>query len=250
MSKNLSIEFKVNSKNYYPEYTVRLLLIFIFLYFNNNRNSDSENSYILGILFILLNISISTLTLYGTSRRKKTVLSFLKMRLKSLNEFDDFEISPSTDFSNFYIFSLINSILFSGSIATIFYFLNLISISQDSFFYPILIFIVTPLFFIIQRKFRYHFISSNIENIYVDGKKLNTNELADFNEFLFKKNESESELYYLNDGYIYDLEEKANVYKLRVETLLIEAVFIGALTFGTFVQLTSPESITSFDSIQ
>ena len=82
MSKNLSIEFKVNSKNYYPEYTVRLLLIFIFLYFNNNQNSDSENSYILGILFILLNISISALTLYGTSRRKKTVLSFLKMTQK------------------------------------------------------------------------------------------------------------------------------------------------------------------------
>ena len=240
MSKNLTIEFKVNSKNFYPEYTVRLLLIFIFFISKLYKSSDSDSSYIIGSLFVLLNISISLLTFYGTGRRKKTILSFLKMRLKSSSEYDDFNLSKSTDFSKFHLFSIINAILFSVSIACFF----------GRGYIPVSLIIVTPVYYLVLWKFRFNFISSNITNIYKDGKKLNENELANFNEFLFKKNESESELYYLNDGYIYDLEEKANVYKLRVETLLIEAVFIGALTFGTFVQLTSPESITSFDSIQ
>ncbi|MFM7681376.1 MAG: hypothetical protein ACKO7P_01335, partial [Bacteroidota bacterium] len=39
------------------------------------------------------------------------------------------------------------------------------------------------------------------------------------------------------------------IFKQRVETLLIEAVFIGALTFGTFIELTSPESIGAFEQI-
>ena len=99
MSKNLTIEFKVNSKNFYPEYTVRLLLIFIFFISKLYRSSDSDSSYIIGSLFVLLNISISLLTFYGTGRRKKTILSFLKMRLKSSSEYDDFNLSKSTDFS-------------------------------------------------------------------------------------------------------------------------------------------------------
>jgi hypothetical protein len=252
MSKKISIEFKVNSKNFLPEYSVRALffIISLFLIKINYTPSDTSSSYIIAFLFIVLNFTISLLTIYGTGRRKESIVSFVKMRLKSSKDYDEFEFYKKTDFSSFYIFSFINSILFSGTIVFIFHTLELISPSSDDFFYPTIIFLVTPMYFFILKKYRYNFISSNINSVYVEGKKISENKLAEFISFLFKKNETDSELYYLNDGFIYDLEEKANVYKLRVETLLIEAVFIGALTFGTFVQLTSPESINSFDSIK
>lgn len=252
MSKKISIEFKVNSKNFLPEYSVRALffIISLFLIKINYTPSDTSSSYIIAFLFIVLNFTISLLTIYGTGRRKESIVSFVKMRLKSSKDYDEFEFYKKTDFSSFYIFSFINSILFSGTIVFIFHTLELISPLSDDFFYPTIIFLVTPIYFFILKKYRYNFISSNINSVYVEGKKISKNKLAEFISFLFKKNETDSELYYLNDGFIYDLEEKANVYKLRVETLLIEAVFIGALTFGTFVQLTSPESINSFDSIK
>ncbi|MFM7683895.1 MAG: hypothetical protein ACKO7P_14310, partial [Bacteroidota bacterium] len=56
--------------------------------------------------------------------------------------------------------------------------------------------------------------------------------------------------HYLNDMWLISYRRKLSEYRQRVDTLLIEAVFIGTLTFATFVQLTSPESISSLPLIQ
>ena len=60
MKKSLSIEFKINNKNFIPEFLVRFLLLLITLfYFKNQSESISiESSYIIGSLFIVLNFTI------------------------------------------------------------------------------------------------------------------------------------------------------------------------------------------------
>jgi hypothetical protein len=172
------------------------------------------------------------------------------MRIKSHTLYDDFEIDKKIDFNIFYFIAFIASLLFCGSTICIFYILDLISPSDNDLLFPIFILIVLPFYLIIVSRCKTNFISSEIKSISVEGKMLPQKEINNIKEFLKKKNEGEINFYYENDSYLFELEEKSNIYNHRIETLLIEAVFIGALTFGTFIQLTSPESVTAFDDIQ
>jgi hypothetical protein len=93
-----------------------------------------------------------------------------------------------------------------------------------------------------------NFISKGIVAVTLNGHKFSQDEVKEFMVFLYDEKQEE-EGYYVNDSLLHDIERNANIYKQRIETLLIEAVFIGALTFGTYIQLTSPESIGSFREI-
>ena len=250
--KKLTVEFKINLKNFVPEFSIRLmyLLICILIIKSNYKPSESENSYLIAFLFVFFNVVISVLTFYRTYRRKVTIVNFIKMRLKNHTKYNDFEIDKKIDFNLFYLIAFVAAVLFCGSTICIFYVLDLISISDNSLFFPLIFFIILPLYLFIVSRFKTNFISGEIKAISVEGKKLSVNEINSIKDFLKKKNDGQINFYYENDSYLFELEEKSNIYKHRIETLLIEAVFIGALTFGTFIQLTSPESITTFDNIQ
>ena len=250
--KNLTIAFKINLKYFIPEFSIRFLylLVCILIIKSNYKTSDSGNSYLIAFLFIFFNVVISILTFYRSYRRKVTIVNFIKMRIKSHTLYDDFEIDKKIDFNIFYFIAFIASLLFCGSTICIFYILDLISPSDNDLLFPIFILIVLPFYLIIVSRCKTNFISSEIKSISVEGKMLPQKEINNIKEFLKKKNEGEINFYYENDSYLFELEEKSNIYNHRIETLLIEAVFIGALTFGTFIQLTSPESVTAFDDIQ
>ena len=226
------------------------LFICILIITANYKSSESENSYLIASLFVFFNVVISVLTFYRTYRRKATIVNFIKMRIKNHTKYNDFEIDKKIDFNLFYLIAFVAAILFCGSTICIFYVLDLIPTSSNSVFFPIIFFIILPIYLIIVSTFKSNFISGEIKSISVEGKKLPIKEMNSIKDFLKKKNEDQINFYYENDSYIFELEEKSNIYKHRIETLLIEAVFIGALTFGTFIQLTSPESITTFDNIQ
>ena len=250
--KKLTVEFKINLKNFVPEFSIRLLylLICILIIKANYKPSESENSYLIAFLFVFFNVVISVLTFYRTYRRKATIVNFIKMRIKNHTKYNDFEIDEKIDFNLFYLIAFVAAILFFSSTIYIFHVLDLIPISSNSLFFPIIFFIIIPFYLFIVSRFKTNFISGEIKAISVEGKKLPVNEVNSIKDFLKKKNEGQINFYYENDSYLFELEEKSNIYKHRIETLLIEAVFIGALTFGTFIQLTSPESITTFDNIQ
>jgi hypothetical protein len=247
MKKSLSIEFKINNKNFIPEFLVRFLLLLITLfYFKNQSESISiESSYIIGSLFIVLNFTISLLTLFGTSRRKETIVSFIKMRLNTDNEYEEFSVFSSSDLRKFYFISFINLLFFWG---LTFYFFNILNLNE--FINNIIVISTLPIYIFIIYKYKNSFISSEICAVYLDSKKISLAETEKIKNFIFGKSDEKTSHFYLNDGLIHDLEEKASIFKIRVETLLIESVFIGALTFGTFVQLTSPESVSSFNNIK
>lgn len=250
--KKLSIEFKINLKYFIPEFSIRILylLVCILLLKANYKPSESANSFLIALLFIFFNVVISALTFYRTYRSKSTIVNFFKMRIKSHKKYNDLEINKKIDYSIYYIFALLATLLFCGSTICILFVLDLVSLSDRSVLIPIFFFIILPLNLFIFSRCKTNFISSEIKSISVEGKKLSIGEINSIKDYFRKKNENQKNIYYENDSFLYELEEKSNIYKHRVETLLIEAVFIGALTFGTFIQLTSPESITTFDNIQ
>jgi hypothetical protein len=252
MSKQnmLEIEFKQNLKNFIPEIISRFFYLLLCYLVVNYKEDLASNNYIIAGLFVLFNIALFLLTLYFTSRRKITIVNYILMRIKTHPKYSMSRVKISSNSMNspFYIYVIISAILFASSIFVIFYLFLKMSGPQNGWLY-VIIALVTPAFYALTiNYFKLNFISNKISSISFEGNKLSTNEVKEFIHFMYKQNK-DNEVYYLNDSIIYELEEKANVFKLRVETLLIESVFIGALTFGTFVQLTSPESISSFEQI-
>jgi hypothetical protein len=253
-SPKLEIEFNQNLKNFVPEITARIIYLSVSLYWLNLISKTSSvqysQSYFIAGMFVLFNILLFLLTIYGTKRRRLSITKFIEMRLKAHEDYRNCKFIYSSDFlkTPFYILVVLSSLLFAASIFVIFQFLGV----DPSYNSLLIAFIVLGLPFVyglILRKHRMNFISKGIVSVSFNGNKFSDEEVTEFMSLLYD-DINVGEVHYLNDGYIYEIEKRANIFKQRVETLLIEAVFIGALTFGTFVELTSPESIISLDQIQ
>ena len=248
----LEIEFKKNLKNFVPEIVARIIYITICSVILSNhdlKQSFGDHKIFYACLFFMFNIIIFCLTFYGTSRRKKTILSFIYMRLKSHKIYADSKINIKSNFStgNFYVYTVLSSVLFGISVIVVFLFIQPFSPDKDWLFVP-LAFLPTAFYAYMVWKFRMNYISHEIRSVYYERKRLPKKELNEFVKYLFHQSK-EDKVYYNNDEMLFELEKKSNIFKHRVESLLIESVFIGALAFGTFIQLTSPESITSYDTI-
>lgn len=248
----LTIEFKQNLKNFYPEIFARLvylLISFLVLPSDESLINDKDTNYFIAFFFVLFNVVLFILTLYGTGRRRISIMKYIKMRIISNEKYNKCEIKSTSDFNRtpFYVFVIVSSILFAVSNFVIIYFVQIDRGNPNSIF-AIVVIASAFLYGIILRLYRMNFISKGILNITYGDQKYTQKEVEDFMSFLYDDN-TKDEIYYLNDGIIYEIDRKANIFKQRIETLLIEAVFIGALTFGTFVELTSPESIQAFMTI-
>ncbi|MFM7681128.1 MAG: hypothetical protein ACKO7P_00060, partial [Bacteroidota bacterium] len=249
----LRIEFKQNLKNFVPEIIARVIYLIVsgVVYFSTmgDKKTNDEQSFFFAMLFIFFNIILFLLTLYGTKRRRLSITNFINMRLRAHPVYSKSNIEFHSDFykTAFYLLVVISSILFACSIFAVFLFLK-IDPKSGSYLYPFLALAVPFIYGLILRHNRMNFISKGIVSVSYDDKNYSSDEVKEFMSLLYDE-QNESEVYYFNDGLIYEIEQKANIFKQRVETLLIEAVFIGALTFGTFIQLTSPESIGAFEQI-
>jgi hypothetical protein len=250
MKDTLDIEFGQNLKNFIPELIARgLIMLFVLLGLNSIGDDPTQHLFFV-ILFLIFNVVLFLLTLYGTNRRKVSILNFIDMRLKVDEVYGRSEVNYSSNFNNtaFYFYVTLSAVVFFISLIVLWVnrYIDLPQEDAEYFIVPALIF--TFVYGLVLRYYRMNFISKGIVAVTHNGRKFDKEEVTAFMAFLYDE-KPESEGYYVNDSLLYDLERNANIYKQRVETLLIEAVFIGALTFGTFIQLTSPESIGSFREI-
>jgi hypothetical protein len=252
MEKNdtLHIEFGQNLKNFIPEFLARMLIMLFVLLGFRSVGEDAAQQIFFIVLFFVFNIVLFLLTIYGTGRRKVSILNFIEMRLKVDEKYGNSRLEYSSDFNHtpFYFYVALSAIVFCISVFSLYINRYIKFYGTDEFYFIITTIILTFIYGLTLRHFRMNFISKKIIAVTHNGKKYSAEEVEAFMTFLYDEKQ-EAEGYYVNDGLIYELERNANIYKQRVETLLIEAVFIGALTFGTFIQLTSPESIGSFREI-
>ena len=244
----LDIEFGQNLKNFIPELFARgLIMLFVYVGMKSIGDDPTQQAFFV-LLFLIFNIVLFLLTLYGTNRRKVSILNFIDMRLKVDEKFGKSEINYSSNFNNtaFYFYVTLSAVVFLFSL--LIFVISRIVPNPESGTFIFVSLILTFVYGLVLRHFRMNFISKGIVGVTLNGRKFSEEEVNEFMVFLYDE-KKEEEGYYINDSLLYDIERNANIYKQRVETLLIESVFIGALTFGTFIQLTSPESIGSFREI-
>jgi len=246
----LHIEFGQNLKNFIPELIARCLILISLFFGLNSVGEDYAQELFFVVLFLVFNVVIFLLTIYGTGRRKVSLLNFIEMRLKVDENYGNSRLEYSSNFNHtpFYFYVALSAIVFCFSVLSLYINRYLKFYGSHEFYFFTITIILTFIYGLTLRHYRMNFISKKIVAVTHNGVKMSDQEVEDFMSFLYDEKQ-EAEGYYVNDGLIYELERNANIYKQRVETLLIEAVFIGALTFGTFIQLTSPESIGSFREI-
>ena len=129
-SPKLEIEFNQNLKNFLPEITARIIYLSVSIYWLNLISKTSSvqysQSYFIAGMFVLFNILLFLLTIYGTKRRRLSITKFIEMRLKAHEDYRNCKLIYSSDFHKtpFYILVVLSSLLFAASIFVIFQFLG------------------------------------------------------------------------------------------------------------------------------
>lgn len=252
MKNNIELIFRIKNNFIIPELVMRVLFFLIsFLNFKSISSNEIMEHHVYDFFWvaIAINVFLVLLTLFFNYRRVLTLKRVIEIRTINIPSYQDSTIQFNSDYehSNFGFLITIQTITFFLSIVMIpFLITNLKKIQPESEYIFFGLFISIIYFFTLyfSKKF---YISNELQKIKLNGKEFSSSEMQEFKD-LFKTTNKKA-LYY-NDELIIKVSKSANEYKQRIETLLIESVFIGALTFGTFVQLTSPESISSISDIE
>lgn len=254
MKKNIiEIQLGQNLKSVIPEIVFKVLLGIVaiiilkpddLINFNIGIYDISTGVFI-PFLIIILNISLTLLTIFSTGRRRKSIYDFYKTKIISHPEYGLSSLSFKSDFQNSPFKFMI---LIGASVFTCINFLCLYKGNENfsGIFQSIMnvsvIVVSCAGYFLLMWIYRENWVSMSILNISVNKKKLNKQDKNKVIEYL-NHYEEDSDIHYINDSLIHEFENNSSVFKQRLDTLLLEAVFLGALAFGTFVQITSPESI-------
>ena len=211
-----------------------------------------------GVIFVFIsNIILLLFTFYFASRRSRAIHSYLKMRLLSYKvngqEKDAIIFNPNSlkvrtesmtsngFLTIFLVFIPIISI--SGMLAELLYFTEK---TDDQFiFYSCLFVIYLLISVLLIWLFEKKFISRKVISVHRNRKKFTKDELKEWQDFLSGKKHKERVILLseVNDFLIIDIQKKLEIYRQRLDNLSFEAIFLGALTFATFVQLTSIENL-------
>ena len=236
-----------------PDMISRIIILLVGLQMTNLR----------GVIFVFTsNIIILMFTLYFASRRSKAIHSYLKMRLLSYKTFgtdkeaiifkrNSLRVRTETMSSNgfltiFLVLIPVFSVFCMFACLIRLYPQNRHSDLPEEFVFYSILFI---LYFLVAVLFVWYyekkFISRKVLTVNRNKKKFNKTELTEWQEFLCgKKHENRVLLLSeVNDFLIIDVKKKLEIYRQRLDNLSFEAIFLGALTFATFVQLTSVENL-------
>ena len=258
MDKQIELELDQNLKSFIPEIIFKLLLGVFAVFLVNVDNqfdlaSDLSNlgtGVFTPFLIVVLNISLTLLTLFSTARRRISIYDYYKTKIISHQEYGLFNISFTSNFNS----SPFKFITCIG--ATIFTILNFMCLHKgaegfNDFFQAVVNIAVVIIsfggYFLLVWVYRYNWVSKKIVRISINKKKLNKAKKEELKTFL-SYYEEDSDVHYINDRLLHEIENKANIFKQRLDTLLLESVFIGALAFSTFIQIVSPESLEHFGS--
>ena len=252
MKEKVIFELELKAKFFIPELIARLAVtLFIFFTYGNFNTKDHLIFECLGFCLIV-NIIISIISIYYGYRRAKGIKETFISRLSNQQQFKHhtLEFISNQKASDYTSLAFLQGVIFSISICLEPFLLSK-GYPNDSLELIIIViaaFTLPAIYTLIFGRFRNYFINHNVVSVTVKGQKLSEEEILSITK-LFEEQPIES-LHYLNDMWIISYRRKLNEFRQRVDTLLIEAVFIGTLTFATFVQLTSPESISSLPLIQ
>ena len=250
----LDIELSQNLKSFSPEIIFKLfIIVFAAITIDNaqfdlNIGLNEVNSTIfIPTIIVVLNVVITGLTIFSTGRRRIGILNYYKTKILSHKKYGSYNLQFDSNYksSAFRFIAVIGALLFTC--------INFICIhkgyNEDDTAQIILNLLVLALsfcsYYFLIWVYRHNWISKKIKYIRVNGKQLKRSETKEIVSFLNYFEEIDT-IHYLNDSLIHNLENNANVFKQRLDTLLLESVFIGALAFGTFIQITSPESMEQF----
>lgn len=253
MKNNIELNFESKKNFVVPEILMRILMFTIMVInINSIARQELMEHHIYDFFWIALvvNVFILILTIFFNSRRFERLKRIIEIRTKNVNAYQesDFTYINNGNSTEFTFLISIQTITFFLSVVLIPFIITIRLHKDPDSVYIFFGFLFSVLYFLTLFFCKKIFISSKIEKIKINGIELSKEEFINFkNLFLF---ETTKNTLYLNDELIVNVTNTANDYKQRVETLLIESVFIGALTFGTFIQLTSPESISSISQIE
>lgn len=208
---------------------------------------------------LFLQILITAFTLWFTNRKVKGIKSFLSMRL--LSESNNLSDKNTVIYSETKVHLLTTSLKDNGILLIILVFIPLLAtISILPQFESLTIILgnnnreiigfgiatfwfsgYLALYLLTYKKF----ISNKIVSIERNNLIFNNIERTEIIEFLNRNLSIKSGLALneQNDFLIIDLQTRLKIYRERLENLSLEGIFLGALTFATFTQFISPESM-------
>lgn len=181
----LDIEFGQNLKNFIPELFARgLIMLFVIVGLKSVGDDTTQKAFFV-ILFLIFNVVLFLLTLYGTNRRKVSILNFIDMRLKVDEKYGKSQINYTSNFNNtaFYFYVTLSAVVFLFSLL-IFVIFKFIPISESGTFL-ILSLVLTFVYGLVLRHYRMNFISKGIVSVSLNGRQFSKEEVTEFMVFLY-----------------------------------------------------------------
>ena len=196
-----------------------------------------KKEFVWALLF--LNFSFLLITTYYLKRRFKGIQTYLHARLIA---FPDFRQSFEANNKLFiYPQKSINKIKYSLFYSFIFVLLScslLFNQPYDLQINIVAVFLAAVISFYFAWRYSAIFLKRDISSISIQGEKVNIKMLKKIKDYLnIEDFINDSSLHFKNDMFILKLDKDFNIYKEKLETFLLESVFLGALTFTTFIQI-------------
>ena len=206
-----------------------------------------KKEFVWALLF--LNFSFLLITTYYLKRRFKGIQTYLHSRLIAYPDFRQSLESKNKLF--IYPEKSINKIKYS-----LFYSFIFVLLSCSPIFYCInhlyvikfvAVFFAAVISFYFAWRYSAIFLKRDVSSVYIQGVKVNNKKLKQIKDYLnIEDFINDSSLHFKNDMFILKLDKDFNIYKEKLETFLLESVFLGALTFTTFIQIIDNQKLLEY----
>ena len=198
---------------------------------------------------LLLNFSFLFVTTYYLKRRFKGIQTYLHSRLIAYPDFRQSLESKNKLF--IYPEKSINKIKYSLFYSFIFVLLScsLLFKADNQLFVIkfVAVFLSAVISFYFAWRYSAIFLKRDVSSVYIQGVKVNNKKLKQIKDYLnIEDFINDSSLHFKNDMFILKLDKDFNIYKEKLETFLLESVFLGALTFTTFIQIIDDKNLQDY----
>ena len=206
-----------------------------------------KKEFVWALLF--LNFSFLLITTYYLKRRFKGIQTYLHARLIAFSDFRQLFEAKNKLF--IYPEKSINKIKYSLFYSFIFVLLScspiFICSKQLLVIKLVALFLTAVISFYFAWRYSAIFLTRDISSISIQGEKVNTKMLKKIKDYLnIEDFINDSSLHFKNDMFILKLDKDFNIYKEKLETFLLESVFLGALTFTTFIQIIDNQKLLEY----
>ncbi len=198
---------------------------------------------------LLLNFSFLLVTTYYLKRRFKGIQTYLHSRLIAYPDFRQSLESKNKLF--IYPEKSFNKIKYSLFYSFVFVLLSCSLLFKDNnqlfVIKFVAVFFAAVISFYFAWRYSAIFLKRDVSSVYIQGEKVNNKKLTQIKDYLnIEDFINDSSLHYKNDMFILKLDKDFNIYKEKLETFLLESVFLGALTFTTFIQIIDDKNLQDY----